>query len=218
MKKSLEIWLKRSPIAPLRIAGEVLFGTWGEGWEEKRFDEEVLNARRIQKKIKTRREAFIPQRPMRLESSFSQRQFGRAVQGVKEYIRQGEIFQANLSQRFSFQIEKEPCEIYERLRKINPSPFFGVLDAKDFQIVSGSPERLLKLEGRKLETRPIAGTRARGKDLRSDRRVASQLLLSEKERAEHIMLVDLERNDLGRVAEYGSVSVDELMKIGRAHV
>ena len=177
------------------------------------FQQDIERARQVQKKFAERKKTFIPQRPMRLECSFNEREFMQAVTGVQKYIRHGEIFQANLAQRFSFPIEKEPDQIYARLREINPSPFFGVLDAKDFQIVSGSPERLLKLEGRTLETRPIAGTRARGKNRREDRRLALDLLLSGKERAEHIMLVDLERNDLGRVAEYGSVTVDEWMAL-----
>jgi anthranilate/para-aminobenzoate synthase component I len=96
---------------------------------------------------------------------------------------------------------------------VNPSPFFGLFEAGDFSIVSGSPERLLRLDGRTLQTRPIAGTRRRGRDPRQDRELSAELLLSEKERAEHVMLVDLERNDLGRVCEFGSVHVDELMAL-----
>ncbi len=150
---------------------------------------------------------------MTLESSFDEESFARAVERAKRYIREGEIFQANLAQRFSFPLQEKPEAVYAALRRINPSPFFGVLDAGEFQIVSGSPERLLKLEGASLETRPIAGTRRRGADAREDARLGAELLLSEKERAEHVMLVDLERNDLGRVAEYGSVAVDELMAL-----
>ena len=146
-----------------------------------------------------------------LESSLSREEFTGKVKQIQQYIREGDIFQANLSQRFSFSIEKDPLEVYKDLRSVNPSPFFGFLDALDFQILSGSPERLLKLENGALETRPIAGTRARGKNEKEDKALSMELILSPKERAEHIMLVDLERNDLGRVAEYGSVSVDEMM-------
>ncbi len=135
------------------------------------------------------------------------------VQKIKRYIRQGEIFQANLSQRFSFEIDKSPLEIYQNLRRINPSSFFGFLQGPDFELLSGSPERLAKLENGLLETRPIAGTRSRGKTAAQDEALSMELILDEKERAEHIMLVDLERNDLGRVAEYGSVCVDELMAL-----
>ncbi len=148
-----------------------------------------------------------------IDSSLDRQGFVQKVKAVKRAIRQGEIYQANLSQRFSFPLEKDPLEVYERLRAVNPSPFFGFLDALDFQIVSGSPERLLKLENGVLETRPIAGTRTRGKSETEDQALSRDLMLNPKERAEHIMLVDLERNDLGRVSEYGSVCVDELMGI-----
>ena len=148
-----------------------------------------------------------------IEASLNAAQFTDAVRAAKRFIKKGDIYQANLSRQLSFPVPEEPFEIYRRLRRINPSSFFGFLDAGDFQILSGSPERLLKLERGCLETRPIAGTRTRGKDARRDATLARELLLSPKERAEHIMLVDLERNDLGRVAEYGSVRVDELMTL-----
>ncbi len=157
--------------------------------------------------------------PASIDSSLTRSGFMEIVEKAKRYIRQGEIYQANLSQRFSFPMKEEPAVIYERLRTLNPSSFFGYLDAGDFQILSGSPERLVKLENGILETRPIAGTRARGRTLEEDARQSLDLILNEKERAEHIMLVDLERNDLGRVAEYGSVYVDELMRLeDYAHV
>ena len=140
-------------------------------------------------------------------------EFVELVRRAKRYIRKGEVYQANISQRFELDLSGDALSIYERLRQVNPSPFFGFLDAGHFQIVSGSPERLLKLEGGWLETRPIAGTRARGSDEAEDRRLSLDLLLNEKERAEHIMLVDLERNDLGKVCEPGSVAVDELMTL-----
>ena len=146
-----------------------------------------------------------------LESSLSASEFIEKVSHIQRDIREGEIFQANLSQRFSFELDQDPLDVYKKLKTLNPSPFFGFLDAVDFKILSGSPERLLKLEDGRLETRPIAGTRARGKDEKEDTKLSMDLILNPKERAEHIMLVDLERNDLGRVAEYGSVSVDEMM-------
>lgn len=143
----------------------------------------------------------------------SRQSFIRKVKKIQTYIRQGEIFQANLSQRFRFTVSGPAFRIYEQLRQINPSPFFGYLDARSFQIISGSPERLVKLENGMIETRPIAGTRARGRTRSEDLALSRDLLLDEKERAEHIMLVDLERNDVGRVAEYGSVRADELMVV-----
>jgi len=134
------------------------------------------------------------------------------VRRAKKYIKAGDIFQANLSQRLSHPVAGiEPFEIYKVLRDINPSPFACFLDFGDLQIASSSPERLIRSEGRFVETRPIAGTRPRGKTASEDLALSCELLLSDKERAEHIMLVDLERNDLGRVCVYGTVRVDELM-------
>ena len=134
------------------------------------------------------------------------------VRKAKEYIAAGDIFQTNLSQRVSAHLmKKDPWDLYKILRNINPSPFAAFIDFGDYQIVSSSPERLLKVKDRVIETRPIAGTRPRGKDRNEDEMMRSELLLNEKERAEHIMLIDLERNDLGRVSEYGKVRVDELM-------
>ncbi len=149
--------------------------------------------------------------PKNIECLPGREQFMKNVKKAKDYIRKGDIFQANLSQCFRFPQKEDALSTYAKLRKVNPSPYFGFLDAGDFQILSGSPERLLKLEEGTLETRPIAGTRPRGKSAREDLKLASELILNEKERAEHVMLVDLERNDLGRVARYGSVSVDEFM-------
>lgn len=154
-----------------------------------------------------------PEDHFQLEASMSREEFIRKVKRIKHHIRRGDIYQANLSQRFSFSIQDDPLDLYEKLRAVNPSPFFGFLDAVDFQIVSGSPERLVKLGNGTLETRPIAGTRARGVNEKEDKALSMELLLNHKERAEHIMLVDLERNDLGRVSDYGSVCVDELMTV-----
>ncbi|OIO38760.1 MAG: hypothetical protein AUJ72_01975, partial [Candidatus Omnitrophica bacterium CG1_02_46_14] len=181
---------------------------------------QTLNAleNELRRSAKPKRKDCCPQVPDEkadplIDSSMSRPEFIQKVKKIKQAIRRGDIYQANLSQRFSFTLGKEPLDVYENLRKVNPSPFFGFLDALDFQIVSGSPERLLKLENGVLETRPIAGTRARGKNEKEDEALSKDLILNPKERAEHIMLVDLERNDLGRVSEYGSVSVNELMGI-----
>ncbi|MBI5187501.1 MAG: anthranilate synthase component I family protein [Nitrospirae bacterium] len=134
------------------------------------------------------------------------------VKRAKEYIAAGDIFQANLSQRVSAHIgDISPWSLYRILSSINPSPFAAFMDLGDYQIVSSSPERLLRVKDGIIETRPIAGTRPRGKDTNEDELMRSELLLNEKERAEHIMLIDLERNDLGRVSDYGTVRVDELM-------
>jgi anthranilate/para-aminobenzoate synthase component I len=139
-------------------------------------------------------------------------QYMAMVRRAKEYIAAGDIFQANLSLRLSADIEDaDALIVYEILREINPSPFAAYLDFGDYQIVSSSPERLVRVNGMAVDTRPIAGTRPRGKDLQEDVEMKSELLLNEKERAEHIMLIDLERNDMGKVCDYGSVYVDELM-------
>lgn len=134
------------------------------------------------------------------------------VRKAKEYIAAGDIFQANLSQRISaFVDDVRPWDIYKMLRHINPSPFAAFADFGSYSIVSSSPERLVTVKDRIIETRPIAGTRPRGQSVDEDALMRVELLLNEKERAEHIMLIDLERNDIGRVAEFGSIKVDELM-------
>ncbi len=145
------------------------------------------------------------------------------VRRCQGYIAAGDIYQANLSHRFRFPLppasqsgaERLRYEqaLYRQLRSINPSPFSGLLHFDDLSLVSCSPERLVRLRGRKADTRPIAGTRPRGTSSQSDCALVGELLASDKERAEHLMLVDLERNDLGRVCEYGSVLVDEFMAI-----
>jgi anthranilate/para-aminobenzoate synthase component I len=150
---------------------------------------------------------------------------GRAL----EFIRNGEVFQANLSQRFTAEWRPAPArfvssseaagvggmalELYRLLRRINPSPFACYLACDDLAVVSCSPERLVRVQDGRVDTRPIAGTRPRGASPHEDALNSLELLLSEKERAEHIMLVDLSRNDLGRVCEAGSVAVDELMAL-----
>ena len=150
---------------------------------------------------------------MEIHCSMRADQYETAVRKAQQYISAGEIFQSNLTHRLSFELHLHAREAYRRLKAVNPSPFFGLLEAEDFNIVSGSPERLLRLRGPALETRPIAGTRKRGRDWKQDEALSTELLLSEKERAEHVMLVDLERNDLGRVCEFGSVHVNELMTL-----
>lgn len=142
----------------------------------------------------------------------SKREYMDMVKRAKEYIASGDIFQANLSQRVSAHIgHTRAWDLYRVLSKINPSPFAGFIDFGDYYIVSSSPERLVRIKDGVIETRPIAGTRPRGRDIEEDEEMRDELLLNEKERAEHIMLIDLERNDLGKVSDYGTVEVDELM-------
>ena len=153
------------------------------------------------------------------EVSFTEDSFVTAVEKVQNYISQGDVFQVNLSVRQSEALKTHPMEIYTKLREVNPSPYMGYMHLPEFQLVSGSPELLVKKEGTEISTRPIAGTRSRGKDEAEDMALAQELIENEKERAEHVMLVDLERNDLGRVAQFGSVEVNEFMVIEKySHV
>ncbi|HET8646048.1 MAG TPA: anthranilate synthase component I family protein, partial [Vicinamibacteria bacterium] len=144
-------------------------------------------------------------------SSLTRAEYVSLVLQVKDHIAAGDIYQANLSQRFRVPAAVDGLTLYGHLRRISPAPFAGYLRAGEVEVVSSSPERLLYVDDGRASTRPIAGTRPRGADPEQDRALASELLLSEKERAEHLMLVDLARNDLGRVAEVGTVQVDELM-------
>ena len=147
-------------------------------------------------------------------------EFERAVERAKEYIRAGDIFQVVLSQRFESDFNGDPLDFYRCLRFINPSPYMFCLKfADDFALVGSSPEMHVRLVGDMIEIRPIAGTRPRGATIPQDQRNAAELLADPKERAEHIMLVDLARNDVGRVADFGTVRVTEMMEIERySHV
>lgn len=153
------------------------------------------------------------------KSNFTKEEFLRAVEKAKDYVLSGDVVQVVLSQRFEGEIESEPFDIYRALRIINPSPYMFYIDTEDLILIGSSPEILVRLEEGKITLRPIAGTRRRGKTEEEDRELERELLSDEKERAEHIMLVDLGRNDVGRVAEIGSVRVTELMTVERySHV
>jgi anthranilate synthase component I len=151
--------------------------------------------------------------PPRFASNMEREEFEAAVERIVEYVHAGDAFQVVPSQRFSAPAPVEAFSIYRGLRVVNPSPYMYFLDFGDFQIAGASPEPLVKVNGRRVETRPIAGTYPRGDDEEEDRRLAERLVKDPKERAEHVMLVDLGRNDLGRVCEYGTVEVDELMAV-----
>jgi anthranilate synthase component 1 len=143
----------------------------------------------------------------------------KSVECAKEYIAAGDIFQVVLSQRLDFSPEVAPFDIYRALRTVNPSPYLYFLRMGDIHVLGSSPEMLVRVTGSKLEYRPIAGTHPRGRDEAEDARFEKEMLADEKERAEHVMLVDLGRNDLGRVSEYGSVKVRDLMYVERySHV
>ena len=149
----------------------------------------------------------------------AQTDYEAAVRQAKKYIQAGDIFQTNLSVRFSAQTSSDSWEIYRTLQQINPSPFASFWRSPWGDVISCSPERLVQLNNGIAQTRPIAGTRSRGSTIAEDNRLAQELIANAKENSEHIMLVDLERNDLGRVCQWGSVQVDELLTIERySHV
>jgi len=156
---------------------------------------------------------------MKVHAGTSRSRFLKSVERAKEYIAAGDIFQVVLSQRLDFSPEVEPFDIYRALRTVNPSPYMYFLRMGDTHVLGSSPEMLVRVTGSKLEYRPIAGTHPRGRDEAEDSRLEKEMLADEKERAEHVMLVDLGRNDLGRVSEYGSVKVRDLMYVERySHV
>jgi anthranilate synthase component I len=157
--------------------------------------------------------------PVRFDSNFSQAEFETAVRETQELIAAGECYQAVLSQRFSRKTDADEVAIYRALRATNPSPYMYLLKCGDESLIGASPEMLVRCRGERLEYRPIAGTRPRGSDVQQDQQLADELLADEKERAEHVMLVDLGRNDLGKVAKYGTVTPERLMKVEKySHV
>ncbi|MDA0977493.1 MAG: chorismate-binding protein, partial [Proteobacteria bacterium] len=152
-------------------------------------------------------------------SSYGEEAFRRDVDRIKDYIVEGDVMQVVLSQRMSVGFESEPLNLYRALRSLNPSPYMYFLDLEDFQIVSSSPEILARLDHGEVTVRPLAGTRRRGHDEAEDRFFEKELLADPKEIAEHLMLIDLGRNDIGRICKTGSVEVSEMMMIERyAHV
>jgi anthranilate synthase component I len=180
----------------------------------KRMLEEPVAAERQKKEAKPKKRT-----PLRVKSNFQRGEYLAVVRKAKAYIRAGDIFQVVLSQRFSAKTHADPFEVYRELRALNPSPYLFFLQLNDVCVVGSSPEMLVKVQGRDVFYRPIAGTLPRGKDEAEDLRLEKEMLASEKERAEHIMLVDLGRNDLGRVCDYGTVKVEQLLTVERfSHV
>jgi anthranilate synthase component I len=196
--------------------------TEGEGSLRGKYDAAVREIRRTRRLLEG---PLPPQQrarragPLRIRSNFTKARYLAAVRKAKAYIRAGDIFQVVPSQRFSAETRADPFEIYRALRVVNPSPYLYFLRLDDVSVVGSSPEMLVKVQGREVFYRPIAGTEPRGRTEIEDRELESKLLADPKERAEHIMLVDLGRNDLGRVCEYGSVTVERLMFVERySHV
>ena len=194
------------------------------------LDGDVDSANRKLDEIESRIHQSLPQtQPREVQSSktrsnMTQGRFEDIVRDAKEHIAAGDIFQVVLSQRFTRETNVEPFDVYRAVRRLNPSPYmfffdFGIVDDEPLFIVGSSPEMFVRLEGRTASLRPIAGTRPRGADAEADAALAQELLADPKERAEHVMLVDLGRNDLGRVCEYGTVKVSDFFTIEKySHV
>jgi anthranilate synthase component 1 len=163
--------------------------------------------------------AGAQQHPLKVTSNFTQEAFEQAVRDCVEYIRAGDIFQVVPSQRLSVHTDVDAFEIYRSLRVVNPSPFMFYLRTPDCELVGCSPEIMCRVANRTVTVRPLAGTRPRGRDSKEDKALERELLADPKERAEHVMLVDLGRNDVGRVAEFGSIDLTEVMVVERySHV
>lgn len=177
-------------------------------YEPFRMRDSLINRFYKESRIRNGNPSSIP-----LTSTFTKPEYIRAVLKAKEYIKRGDIYQVNLSQRFKTDFDGDAFELYKTLCAINPAPYAAFLDFGGFQIVSASPERFLKIDGRRIETRPIKGTRPRGKTPEEDTRLKNELIASAKDRAENLMIIDLERNDLGRICEYGSVRVTDYMAV-----
>ncbi|HKY42467.1 MAG TPA: anthranilate synthase component I family protein [Pyrinomonadaceae bacterium] len=187
------------------------------------YDDAVARTKEVEKKIFDARPLPVPvQSPnenISLQSNWTRRAFEEGVRQVKDYIAAGDCYQVVLSQRFSAPFKGEPLQIYRALRAINPSPYMFFLRIGDETVVGASPEMLVRCHGQRLDYRPIAGTRKRGATETEDWMLSEDLRSDEKEIAEHMMLVDLGRNDLGRVSDYGSVKVEDLMRVERySHV
>ena len=177
---------------------------------QRRLDEFILKIEKVTYGYQNNTEKGANAIPLNIHSNFTRDNYLKAVERARQYIIDGDIFEVNLSQRFEAEIQITPYELYRRLRRINPAPFASYLNFNEVKVVGASPERFLRKSGDMVETRPIKGTRRRGNTPEEDEKLSKELLSSSKDRAENIMIVDLERNDLGRVCRYGSVRVSEL--------
>ena len=196
-----------------RSESEIDLDEWASAWKA------AADASRTKRLFYAGKAIDVVNDENELQISFSNEAFQQAVRQIQEYISAGDVFQVNLSVQQAKKLNAPPITMYEAVRSFNPSPYMSFIKSDLFTVVSGSPELLIKRTGKELSTRPIAGTRPRGKTEQEDYELASELINNIKERAEHVMLVDLERNDLGRVSRYGTVEVDEFMVIERySHV
>jgi anthranilate synthase component 1 len=189
------------------------------------YDQSVKRIRRVISSLQKKPRGIEPRDlsqgkgTRKFRSNLTQEKFKQAVSRAKDYIKAGDIIQAVLCQRLETETDSDPFEIYRALRYVNPSPYMFYLELEALRVIGSSPETMVRLTGDTIELRPIAGTRRRGATPEEERELEADLLADPKERAEHIMLVDLGRNDVGRVAAIGSVEVNELMAIERySHV
>ena len=191
-----------------------------ESYEEAVYNiKQTLHKIRKSFKIYDFKDTSVKRGRLELESNTDRIQFEESIKFAKDYIYKGDIFQVVLSQRFKAEVQSDPFDIYRTLRRINPSPYMYYLDYDGLRIIGSSPEVLIKAEDGIATTRPLAGTITRGVTIEEDQRLAKKLLRDSKERAEHIMLVDLARNDLGKICKYGTIRLPEKMKIDRfSHV
>lgn len=196
------------------------------GTREK-YEGGLLALKTVEKTVERLKHEGLPEKKRRvrgekssgLESNLTREQFQKMVERAREYIFAGDVFQVVLSQRFSVPIEFDPLRIFRALRRTNPSPYMYYLNFNRIRIIGSSPEMLVRVEEGLVETRPLAGTRPRGNSQKEDETLIQELKNDDKEKAEHIMLVDLGRNDIGRVCDYGSVKVTELLEVEKySHV
>ncbi|RQD73752.1 MAG: aminodeoxychorismate synthase component I [Halanaerobium sp. MSAO_Bac5] len=176
--------------------------------------------KRVETIIRKIKRAKIPKlktkaakKDIQIKSNLSKKEYFTAIDKLKKYIENGDIYQANMTQRFETELQEEPLVLYSKLREVNPAPFAAYLDFGDYQILSSSPERFIRCKNNKLFTRPIKGTRPRGKNKAEDMKLKKELINSEKDKAELLMIVDLERNDFSKIAKTGTVKVPELFVV-----
>lgn len=168
---------------------------------------------RLSNNVKNDNKIFNVNKDTKFTSNFTKSEYLDAVNKIKNYIKSGDIYQVNLTQRFECEMQYDATSLYKKLRKVNPAPFASYIDFGDGQIVSSSPERFIKIKDNYIETRPIKGTRPRGKTIEEDNKNREELLNSEKDKAELLMIVDLERNDIGKISKTGTVKVPELFHL-----
>ena len=203
--------------------GKVLSNALVNGDPDRAYDEAVRKIEALSARLTAPDPSVLPPKPRpkdtRLTTNLTREDYEAAVVKAKEYIAAGDLIQVVLSQRLTRQVAAAPFDIYRALRSLNPSPYMYYLTYGDLKIIGSSPERLVSMYDGEVVTRPIAGSRPRGKTPAEDEKLAAELLADEKERAEHLMLLDLGRNDIGRVCRYGTVRVDEQMVIEKySHV